>query len=382
MTLVNRYIARKVLSGIVMAFIIVTAIIMLVDFVEATRNIGEDSGLSMLTILGLTVLKTPQLIEQTIPFVVLFGVMGALYGLNKRSELIVLRASGLSAWRFLMPALWVSAVLGVLWMLAFNPLAAQSMEQYRDILAAYSQEDRPNLDGRDVWLREGSETGQTVIHGVQTDPAKAELRDVTFYYYDFEPTANPETDPAETIITPSPDTKQTSFDRRIDAARATLLPSGYWQLQDIVENADGEPFRKDVFASFPTQITVADLDDSQRSDRRPPFWTLPAEIARTEAAGFSSVRLKMQWHRLLSLPLMLIAMTIIAAGVSMTLTRSGGTLRLMLSGAAVGFGVYFMDNVISAFGEAGSLPVILAAWAVPVFVLFCATAYLSRAEDG
>ena len=112
-TTVSRYVAMRTLRGIGLALIIVTAIIMLVDFVEGSRNIGSDVDISFFELLSLTVLKVPKLIEQTIPFIVLFGVMGALYGMNRRSELIVMRASGLSAWRFLRPALIVSAMIGI-----------------------------------------------------------------------------------------------------------------------------------------------------------------------------------------------------------------------------------------------------------------------------
>lgn len=383
MNLVNRYIARRIVRGIVTAFLIVTAVIMLVDFVEATRNIGEDGDLSLLTIAGLTALKAPQLIEQTVPFVVLFGVMGALYGLNKRSELIVLRASGLSAWRFLRPALWVSGILGVIWALALNPLAARSMDSYRSILAQKTAPDLNTAPSRDIWLREGGALGQIVIHGTlnttpnlgtATRPTQAQLDDVTFYYYDFK-TRDTEIDARET-------SRPTEFTRRVDASRATLLPSGYWHLETLVENADGAPFSKHAFASFPTTLTPDDVLARRKKDMSPPFWQLPGEIARMERAGFSTVGLQMQWHKLLALPLSLIAMTIIAAGVSMHLTRGGGTLRLMLAGGAIGFGVYFVNNLMSAFGEAQTLPVLMAAWFVPVIVLAFGTAFLAKIEDG
>lgn len=63
-------------------------------------------------------------------------------------------------------------------------------------------------------------------------------------------------------------------------------------------------------------------------------------------------------------------------------TRAGGTLPLMLSGAALGFSVYFLNNIMNAFGEAQSMPIVLAAWSVPVLVLICGIAYLSKIEDG
>ena len=74
----SRYITGRILRGIFIAFLIVTSIIALVDYVEASRNIGADGDLTPLQLLTLTGLKVPKLIEQTIPFVVLFGVMGAL----------------------------------------------------------------------------------------------------------------------------------------------------------------------------------------------------------------------------------------------------------------------------------------------------------------
>jgi len=64
---------------------------MLVDFVEGTRNIGADEDISSVTVFIMTVLKAPKLIEQTIPFVVLFGVMGTLYSLNRRTRLLAVK---------------------------------------------------------------------------------------------------------------------------------------------------------------------------------------------------------------------------------------------------------------------------------------------------
>ena len=58
----SRYIAGRTLHGILLAFLIVTAIIALVDYVEASRNIGADGDVSPLQLLILTGLKIPKLI--------------------------------------------------------------------------------------------------------------------------------------------------------------------------------------------------------------------------------------------------------------------------------------------------------------------------------
>ncbi|MEM9599542.1 MAG: LptF/LptG family permease, partial [Pseudomonadota bacterium] len=101
-----------------------------------------------------------------------------------------------------------------------------------------------------------------------------------------------------------------------------------------------------------------------------------------EAAGFSARDLRLKFNRLLSLPVMLIAMTFIAAGVSMSLTREGGTLRLLITGSVLGFAVFFADSMVGAFGEVAILPVYLAAWSIPLIVLLLGVGHLARIEDG
>ena len=161
----SRYIAWRVLKGIGLAFLIVTAIIALVDYVEASRNLGADTDLSSLSLLTLTAYRVPKLIEETIPFVVLFGVMGALASMNRRSELTVIRASGQSAWRFLRPALFVTGLLGVAWSLLLNPLASSLMSTYETRITSYSG----IIEAEDIWLREGSTTSQRVIQAGSLD---------------------------------------------------------------------------------------------------------------------------------------------------------------------------------------------------------------------
>ena len=379
MTLVFRYISRRVLRSIGLAFLIVTAVIMLVDFVEATRNIGDEGGFSLLQLAGLTLLKVPQLIEETIPFVVLFGVMGALYGLNKRSELVVLRASGLSAWQFLWPAVLVSAAIGIIWAGLFNPLAARSMAKYQDIIIQASQEQDNEHSpanvfddqAENVWLREGTEAQQIVIHGALRKGDPLTLHDATFYYYNVD---------ADLL-------GETRYAHRIDAKTARLNTSSeasgnYWQLRGVIKNLEENRFERAYAVSLPTRITAAELRDQKKSSRKTPFWGLRGEIQAAQDAGFSTVRLRLQWHKLLALPLMLVALTIIAAGVSMGNVRSGGVIRLMLAGAAVGFAVYFFNNLINAFGQSQTLSILTASWTVPALVLLLGLSYLARLEDG
>lgn len=355
-----RYIAGRTLRAIFIAFLIVTAIIALVDYVEASRNIGVDGDLSPIELLVLTGLKIPKLIEQTIPFVVLFGVMGALAGMNRRSELTVMRAAGVSAWRFLRPALLVAALIGVFWSTIVNPLSSHMMGAYDARTALISN----SASTDEIWLREGASDAQRVIQADRIDLASKQLENVVFYEMRVSADGT------------------TAFERRFDAKTARLLTPGYWTLENVIENAPGEVTQRTDVLTLPTNISVDDLREQSGQQVDPPFWAIQAEIKANEKAGFSARELRLQFHKLLALPFLLVAMTFIAAGVSMHLVRSGGTLRLLIMGAALGFGVFFADSVMTAFGEVAILPVMLAAWAVPVLVLLLGITHLARIEDG
>ncbi|MGB6228774.1 MAG: LptF/LptG family permease [Litorimonas sp.] len=357
------YIFWRAARSVLVAFLVVTSIIMLVDFVEANRDLGADVDVSPWQMLVLTGLKTPSLIEQTIPFVVLFGMMGAINGMNRRSELIVMRASGQSAWSIVRPALWLAGGLGLIWATLFNPLASNLYDRFEDRSAEWLGEG-PRLFESDVWLREGKPDQQVVIRADSVDLATRTLLGATFLVLDLD------------------DQERTEFARRYDAERAQLVVQGYWQLNGVTENAPGEVTQRHEAISLPTTIDTRMLAEQADGSSGAGFWSMPGTIRENEAAGFSARGLKLRFNRLLSLPVMLIAMTFIAAGVSMSLTREGGTLRLLVTGSMLGFAVFFADSMVGAFGEVAILPIHLAAWSVPLIVLLLGISHLARIEDG
>ena len=365
MPTLNRYIATQVLISILLAFLVITGIIMLVDFVETSRNLGSETDASMLVVLYITFLNMPMLVEQTIPFVVLFGVMGAFFSLNRHSELIVLRASGLSAWRFLKPAMIVTALLGAVWAMAFNPLASLSQAKHKEVVHRITSGGAPTQSiEKEIWLREGNDDGYVVIHALSANIEEHVLFNVTFYTFDKTP------DGAAKLST------------RFDATSAKLSKNGYWELSTVTENEDGKAPRQFTTISRTTNIGWETLRTQSQTGKNPSFWQVNSEIQKAKSAGFDTTRLIMHLHKLLALPLTLIAMAVIAAGASLNMAREGGTLRLLIAGGALGFGVYFIDNLIGAFGETGTLPPVVAAWSVPLLVLSCGLIFLSWVEDG
>jgi lipopolysaccharide export system permease protein len=360
---IERYVLMQQARSLGVALGVIATLIMLIDFVEISRGVGSDVDLSGARILGLMLLKSPQVIIQLLPFVFLFGTLAAFVGLNRRSELIAMRAAGVSAWRFVLPAAGAALVVGVITVTALGPVAASADGLF--------QRERSRLSGsvagaearQMVWIREGDDTRQMVVRAERQDRSRARLLDVTFFIY---------TNDAEGMRT---------FSERIDADSASLS-NGSWRLVNAVGAEIGQ--RAVRYATLDLPSSLADEEAFERFARpqATSFWSLPAQIDRVEAAGFSSTAYRLRLQQLLATPLMFAAMSILAAAFSLRLMRLGDLAKMSVAAVMLGFGFFFVNQAAAAFGSAEVIPPWLAAWLPPVLTALAAFTLLFYTEDG
>jgi len=168
---------------------------------------------------------------------------------------------------------------------------------------------------------------------------------------------------------------------RIEAPVARLAP-GRWILEGAVTFGPERRSSAPQTIELPTELTPERIEDSFASPDTLGFWSLPGFIAVLEEAGFSAVRHRLHFHGLLAMPLLSAAMALLAAGFSMRPARRGGVAQMLGAGVAAGFALFVLDKVTSEFGQAGTLPVVLAAWAPAAAGMMLALALLLHLEDG
>ncbi len=131
----RRYVAKRFLLSILGAFAVCGVLIFMIDMIELLRLSRRASDLSVGALLWMALLRLPAYTEILLAFAVLVGSIGALLSLNRKSELIVMRAGGMSVWQFLRPGVMVSLVLGVLAVTLYNPLAAAARSEAERLVA-------------------------------------------------------------------------------------------------------------------------------------------------------------------------------------------------------------------------------------------------------
>ncbi|PWS37822.1 LPS export ABC transporter permease LptG [Falsiroseomonas bella] len=365
------YVARGFLAATMIMLAALTGLVALFDFIELLRRAATRPNVGFDIPATIAALRLPFVALQILPFAILLGGIVAFWRLTRSSELIVARAAGVSAWGFLTGPALVALLLGTVAVTGLSPLSSMMLARAERMDQTFLRTGGglSSLAGGRLWLRQGDReldpqgvailTGRPAAARAPDGRGRFELQGVTVWRLsgDDRPLA------------------------RIEAPRAHLAP-GRWVLEDAVTfGADRRPSTPAAI-ELPTELTAGRIEDSFASPETLSFWSLPDFIAVLEEAGFSAVRHRIQFQSLLSMPVLALAMALLAAGFSMRHNRRGGVAQMIAGGVAAGFALFVVDRVSNEFGEAGSLPVLLAAWAPTVAGLLLALALLLHLEDG
>jgi lipopolysaccharide export system permease protein len=332
------------------------AVIFLADYVEVLRRFSDEETYTALRGIMLAAMHVPAIIEIALPFAFLFGAIFALLELSAKLELVVARASGVSVWGFLRAPFLVAILFGIAATTLLNPLAVM-MREKSELLEA-DLRGRP-VGGEGHWFRQEGGEGSSIINAASADPDGRTLVGVNAYVY----------------------RKNGSLKEKVEARRAAYEP-GRWILADATvisaESAPGTVARYEL----PTTLTASEVSRRFATPDTTSFWALPASIETARRVGLDPNPFRVVFHSLVNRPVMFLAMVLIAATVSLRLTRYGGTWKLILAGAAIGFLLYAFGEIASDLGGNGIIDPVLAAWLPPVVALtFGATALLYQ-EDG
>jgi lipopolysaccharide export system permease protein len=356
------YVLVRTLLGVGAALAVVASVIMLVDFVELSRTIGGRSDIGFFKLIELVLLKAPSVMLTLLPFVFLFGAMGAFVALNRRSELVAMRAAGVSAWRFVTPAVLAALVTGVLTVALFNPAAARLNAAFEDERAALNEGQSSRSE---LWLRQARDGEQIVIHARAHDTVGGAIRlnGVSMFVQSADPNG------------------QLTFSRRIEAEQATLMP-GYWRLNGVRETLPGSTSMRSEQLSIPSTLDRRTAMEKFVPPGAVGFWDLPQTIRAADIAGYSSAPYRLRLQQLFAMPLLLAAMSLLAATFSLRLSRLGDLARLALAGIALGFCVFFLNQFCGALGASEEAPPLIAAWATPLLAMLAGLTVLCYTEDG
>ena len=340
-------------------FIGIAALVFIVTFTEVSGRAGGYDNYSVGWALAVAALQLPILMQQAVPFIGLIAAMATLISLNRKYELVIARAAGISAWQFLTPITFGAFLFGLLALLILNPIAAAGFSRSQALQADVRGATTFANSETTRWLKQRTADGEAFIGADATKDYGSTLVRPVFLMVG-----------ADGRIV-----------ERLDAESATLR-DGYWELTTAIRHRDGVPSERMASMQLPTNLRPEYVSQELLDPQALSIFELPFKIREADSLGLRAGNFATQFHSLVALPALLIAMTLIAATVSMRFTRLGQSGTMILGGILAGFLLYVVSVLMKAFGGSGVVPPLVAAWTPVIIATFFGITFLLFKEDG
>lgn len=353
------YLAKTFVTRILAVLIMLVLVLMMLDLLTNAGDILAHVGNGEPELMRYASLRVPQLVARFLPYSVLLATILTLATFNQNSEVVAMKAAGLSAHQILAPLL-LAALLVSAFSFVFNERvvtrATASLKAWEAADFGPVPDDptlRSNIylnDGNDVMLA-------TTVAGSGESTV---LRGVTFYQRDDE----------GMIV------------RQLRAPVAQWANPG-WRLEGARQFDVGAAEAAELEAPIVVApgITIDQIELRRVDPDAEPIGQLARSIQALDAAGRRTDELKAKWWHKISGPLSAVLMPLLGAVAGFGLARSGHLFARAVIGMALGFAYFVVDNAALAMGSFGGYPPLLAAWAPFVLFFLLGETVLIRTEE-
>lgn len=341
MKIVDRYLTRCHLRLIGLCLGAFVAIFLVIDFLE---KIGKFSrgGASLGQMGTFFACRLPEVLVQVIPLAVLMGTILSIGALSRQSEITAMRGGGMSLLRIGRPLLVVGAAISLLTFAMEEFLVPPASEKSRYLEEVVIGKKNPSTFFRqdNIWYRDR----QAILQARLFDPATRSLRGVTLWRLgdDLQPQS------------------------RLDAESAIFTGSD-WEFRQVSERQVGSGQsaapRSLKALSVPLSLKVDDLKVVGKYAEDMGYFALRRYCQKLEQGGYETTAYRARLQAKLSLPFTSLVMVFLGIPFALKSSRSSGIAVGVGVSLGIGFTYYILTAVLISFGQAGTLPPLLAAWA-------------------
>ncbi|MFM8534898.1 MAG: LPS export ABC transporter permease LptG [Acidimicrobiia bacterium] len=353
-TVLDTYVSKQYLKILGMTMVGMLGLFYISTFIDLSDKLFKGQT-TLLRIGEFLMWSTPQFLSYIIALSVMLSALVTVGLLTKNSELIVMRACGVSLYRTALPM--IAFALGgsaVLFLMEENVLAVanQRAERLRYEIRTGTPKTFGVLNRK--WI--AGNNGE-VFHYQYYDPKNRELNNLSVFQFD--PQSN-------------------RLASRLFAERARFNDQRqYWYL-DEGWNRTFDPNGIGSYERYEGWTRPFEPPDYFVTEAREPdlmnFGQLRRYITELQASGYNVLEHQVGLHRKIAFPFVTLVMTLIAVPFAVTTGRRGAMYGIGV-GIVLALVYWTMISVFAAFGQGGLIDPVLAAWA-PNLVFGAAAAYL------
>lgn len=344
------YVARQLVVRTLTAAAVIVTLLQIFELLGRAGDIlARGVGLGGLGYYML--LQTPDMVRQGVGFAMFAGLVVTLMGLARSGEMTAMRAAGVSLRQLIVMLLPVVLMVGVIDLVIADQIAPRTERATQQWLQATALPGaRAEVAPR--WFK----AGQDIVRADRATDQGRLLQGVRIYR------------------------RGAGFQlsERITARSAALGPHG-WVLSDaqtLTVRPDGSVRSASPLLAWPTSL----LPDEVIALFQPTLQISAFDALRGLHGGAANMSAGFLWTRLFRLlaePAAPLVMLLLAAPIVLVHGRAAGRFGSVLYGVGGGLAYLVADGLLTASGQTGELPALVAAWAAPfVFAMAAFTVLL------
>lgn len=358
---IKSYILQTFLLKLLQVFLGFSLLIYLINFCEI---IGSDSTLELSESLTLSLLAVPQVIDQLSSFLVFLSVLITVFILSIRSEMVVMKSSGISLWGvFSVIALAVFG-FGVGWVLLFNPIAAKTGNHLEALKEKYFKDEASEIlaPQNGIWLKQSNlqKEGEIVLlQASKVYRGKMAFLDMEAWFFDNEG----------------------KFYRRVDANKASLMEgakTNFWLLENCLINDTDNLNQPAKTFLIPTDLSIDFVQKTVligvKKVESFSVYELPQLIKNLKSTGLQTAKFETYLQRLLARPLLFLGMGLIACYFGVVHARNRRAILSIVLGLIVALVLFIIEGILNLLASSSVIPNQISSWVIAL--IYCAIGVL------
>lgn len=345
MKIVDRYIVKSFLSSFVWCLVMFVVMAVIIDIFSFIDDIVKYKIPGM-SIAAFYIYYIPTILIQVTPMAALLSTIYVLSNLNKHSEITAMKACGMSLWRIITPMLILGFIISILTFIVNDRVIPTSSKVASYIRTNELEKEKKKNETNKVLKNVAIYgTGNRIVFARLYDTEKRELQDVIIHEQD----------------------RKENLTSKITAATG-IWNGSEWVFTKVIEyrinNAGsflGEPTFSDKKV-IPIKEKPSDFANREWKSDYVSYKDLQRYITNFAGAGSKLVKgLYVDLHYKVAFPLISLVIIVIGAPFALITTRGGVLIGI---GMSIGIGLlyYAFIAIALAFGKAGLIPPLAAAW--------------------
>ena len=346
---INQYIIKEYIKSLLVVIAVMLSIIILINLLDEFNFFKSKKDLQFIFFIIFTILKIPNVLISLFPFIILFGGIVFYLKIYNHNEVISLRVMGYSNIQIILIPALTSFVIGYLIIFLIVPFSSSMVKYYEELRSQYNEtKNLVFVNETGIWVIDKNEKEKNIIRIEKINKEFSNINQLTIYNYDLS----------------------NNFIKRIDASEA-IIKDKNWQLNKVHIIAANKKNNKENYLTnynYISNININELKNVYKNTDTVSLLDINKEMLILEDKGYSTLDLRIRYQKLISLPIYLLAMSILSGLMIINLGKTSNYLKYGTFGVLISIIIYFLNDLSITIAKSGIISVDFSVW-IPIFLI-------------